>query len=59
MSHVIHHRSKEEIDAMIQQMEAWRQKHRRTSKQRLGFLKRAGILDQAGRLSNRYGGDGA
>jgi len=58
MSFVIHSRSKEEIDSMIQQLEAWRRKHRRTSKQRVAFLKRAGILDPKGKLAKCYGGDG-
>ena len=58
MSYVIHPRSKEEIDAMIQKLAAWRRKHRRTSKQRVDFLKRAGILDRNGLLARCYGGDG-
>lgn len=58
MSYVIHPRSKQEIDAMIEKIESWRKKNIRTSKQRQDFLKRAGILDRNGRLAKGYGGDG-
>ncbi|MFN0080838.1 MAG: hypothetical protein ACKVY0_30590 [Prosthecobacter sp.] len=58
MSYVIHSRSKAEIDSMIEKIEAWHRKNTRTSKQRLGFLKRAGILDRNGQLAKCYGGKG-
>ncbi len=58
MSYVIHHRSKEEIDAMIRHMEAWSKKNLRTRKQSRDFLIRAGLLDKQGILSKRFGGKG-
>ena len=58
MSYVIHHRSKQEIDGMIRDMEAWAKKSLRTSKQRRAFFIKMGLYDKQGRLTKRYGGDG-
>lgn len=58
MSYVIHHRSKKEIDAMIQRIRDWRQKNIRTKADRLRELQEAGILDRNGKLAKCYGGDG-
>lgn len=58
MSYVIHHRSKKEIDDMIQRIRDWRRKNIRTKADRLRELQEAGILDRHGKLARCYGGNG-